>query len=142
MLRPALYVLIWAVCSRACNSAASMPLNSLLFLRTTIGRQCTGKTNSVKHRDGGARLSRRATGQFVALLHLSARPFHCPDSDARIFQGWRKPAGGAMLSRRNLFPGRKIGATFRAGKHLVRITAVLRIKHAAQRAHGVEVVLR
>src|SRR5437016_3189000 len=72
----------------------------------------------------------------------SARTYDfLPEPDARIFQGWRRPAGGAMFSRRNLFLRRKIGATLRAGKHLVRIAAVLRIKHTTQRAHRVEVVL-
>src|SRR5205809_290005 len=39
----------------------------------------------------------------------------------------------------NLFLRRKVGAAFRAGKHLVRIAPVLRIDHPTQRAHGVEV---
>src|SRR6266513_4235181 len=142
MLRPALYVLIWAVCSRACNSAASMPLNSLLFLRTTIGRAVSRKNKQRKAQRWRGKTFATRNGPICRPLHLSARTFHfLPDSDARIFPVWRKPAGGAMLSRRNLFPGRKIGATLRARKHLVRIAAVFRIEHATQRAHGVEVVL-
>src|SRR6266704_5500149 len=49
--------------------------------------------------------------------------------------------GSGRRSGGNLFLGRKVGATFRAGKHLVRIAAVLRVEHPTQRAHGVQVLL-
>src|SRR5438094_9265775 len=53
---------------------------------------------------------------------------------------WKWPP--LPCSGRDLFSRGKIGAAFRAGKHLVRIAAVLRIEHPAQRAHRVQVVLR